>query len=158
MFDPSAMDSIEDGPFHRFSDWPVRDLPVGPGIYTVWKEDLFIYVGIAGRSTPALDHPPFQSLRSRLGSHASGRRSGDQFCIYVCDRLVLPELEGRLREVADGRLSLDALTKSYIHANLGFRFAPVRDYLTALALEAAVKSAGLGKAGRPLLNPGNKPD
>jgi len=32
------------------------------------------------------------TLYTRLRSHASGRRSGDQFCIYVADRFVLPTL------------------------------------------------------------------
>ena len=42
----------------------------------------------------------------RLASHASGRRSGDQFLIYVCDRLVLPRLGNRIGEIAGGALSL----------------------------------------------------
>jgi hypothetical protein len=33
-----------------------------------------------------------QGLYTRLQSHASGRRSGDQFCVYVADGLVLPSL------------------------------------------------------------------
>jgi hypothetical protein len=32
-----------------------------------------------------------RGLRSRLVGHASGRRSGDQFCVYVADLLVLSE-------------------------------------------------------------------
>ena len=31
-------------------------------------------------------------LWTRLGSHASGRRSGDQFNVYICDRFVVPAL------------------------------------------------------------------
>ena len=33
-----------------------------------------------------------KGLYSRLNSHALGWRSGDQFCVYVADRLVLPTL------------------------------------------------------------------
>jgi hypothetical protein len=33
-----------------------------------------------------------QGIYTRLQSHASGRRSGDQFSVYVADRLVLPTL------------------------------------------------------------------
>jgi hypothetical protein len=45
-----------------------------------------VYVGVAGRN------PRGAGLASRLRSHASGRRSGDQFCGYVADQYVLPEL------------------------------------------------------------------
>ena len=32
-------------------------------------------------------------LVTRLHSHASGRLSGDQFCVYVANRLVIPSLK-----------------------------------------------------------------
>lgn len=48
-----------------------------------------------------------------LNSHAMGRRSGDQFCVYVCGRFVVPRLtSAQQAEVGDGRLSLDALTRT----------------------------------------------
>lgn len=31
-------------------------------------------------------------LLTRLASHASGRLSGNQFCVYVANRLVIPSL------------------------------------------------------------------
>jgi hypothetical protein len=83
---------------------------------------------------------------------AGGRRSGDPFCVYVCDRLVLPGLHGRLAGLADGSLSLDRETRAYVRASLGFRFVPVPDGATALALEREVRGGSL-RAGRPLLNP-----
>ena len=101
--DPSALWL---GPMHWFSDWPVGEVPqAGSLVYTIWDRDgLFVYVGISGRSLT-------QSVRAkgplgRLASHASGRRSGDQFLIYVCDRLVLPRLGNRIGEIAGGALSL----------------------------------------------------
>jgi len=39
----------------------------------------------ARRNTP-------QGIYTRLQSHASGRRNGDQFCVYVADRLVLTSM------------------------------------------------------------------
>lgn len=155
--DYAVLEAIRSGPLFRFSDWPPEQLPAGPGIYTVWKDRVLVYVGIAGRSASPPGQPPSESLRSRLGSHASGRRSGDQFCLYVCDRLVLPGLEGRLAEIGDAKLSLDDLTRDFIRGHLSFRFASVSDYPTALRLETSIKRLGLG-AGRPLLNPGRTPD
>ncbi len=63
----------------------------GAGVYTIWHEDgRFIYVGMSGRGITkdtATRNTPF-GIYIRLRSHASGRRSGDQFCVYVAGRLV----------------------------------------------------------------------
>jgi hypothetical protein len=57
------------------------------------------YVGMGGRSLTKAgitkgrrDTAKIGGLRQGLTSHAAGRRSGDQFCLYVADRLVLPTL------------------------------------------------------------------
>jgi hypothetical protein len=61
-----------------------------------------------------------------LNSHASGRRSGDQFCIYVFDRLVLPSLtRQQIQDAASVRLSLDALVRTFIRESLAYR-SPLR--------------------------------
>ena len=58
-------------------------------------------------------------LTTRLASHASGRLSGDQFCVYVANRLVIPGLGAdQLGQFADGRLTLEALTRQYICSRL----------------------------------------
>jgi hypothetical protein len=87
--DLAVIEKLAHGPLYRFGDWPNPGLPkVAIGLYTIWRGDEFIYVGMAGRS--ALSNLSSRQaaggtsgLRSRLRSHASGRRSGDQFCIYV---------------------------------------------------------------------------
>ena len=89
----------------------------------------------------------------RLASHASGRRSEDQFCIYICDRLVLPGPHNRFSEIAAGQLSLDILTREFIRAELGFRFITVADGSIALATERRIQRGALG-CGKPILNPG----
>jgi hypothetical protein len=84
------------GAAYSFADWPNPSVPVfGAGVYTVWHNDgRFIYVGMSGRGITAetIRRNTPQGLYTRLQSHASGRRSGDQFCVYVADRLVLPTL------------------------------------------------------------------
>ena len=91
---------------------------------------------------------------TRLRSHASGRRSGDQFCVYVADRLVLPTLtQADIAAIASGRHQMDAFVRRYIHENLSYRFVMVPDGATAYTVEAAIKS-GKWEHGRPLLNPG----
>jgi hypothetical protein len=97
-----------------------------------------------------------QGLYTRLQSHASGRRSGDQFCVYVADRLVLPTLsQTDIADIASGRHSMDAFVRRYIHENLSYRFVMVRDGAAAYGLEAMIKG-GEWEHGRPLLNPGKR--
>ena len=89
-----ALSRLTNGEIHRFADWPIGPIPKTPGIYTIWLGDDLLYVGIAGRGGSGRNS---MGLWGRLNSHASGRRSGDQFCIYVCDRLVLPLSPGDSR-------------------------------------------------------------
>jgi hypothetical protein len=148
----SLLQALETGEPHRFADWPVAAVPrSGAIVYTVWdREGRLVYVGMAGRGgqRSTASTGPF----GRLASHASGRRSGDRFCVHVCDRLVLPAPRDRLGEVADGSLSLDRETWAYVRANLAFRFVAVADGPAALSLEREVR-AGRLSAGKPLLNP-----
>ena len=54
----------------------------------------------------------------------SGRLSGDQFCVYVANRYVVPELKPReLPLFASGELNLDALAKRYITEHFSYSFA-----------------------------------
>jgi hypothetical protein len=115
-----AIATLRLGDPHRFSDWPNRAVPaVAAGVYSVWDGDELIYVGMAGRSLTADSIVEYRAsplrrtgLFDRLNSHASGRRSGDQFCVYVCDRLVVPTLTPeQLRQIGQGELSLDRLTR-----------------------------------------------
>jgi hypothetical protein len=137
------------GPIYWFSDWPVDGLPdAGSLVYTIWdRSGVFIYAGLAGRSLTQSKGPI-----SRLAQHARGKRSGDQFLIYVCDRLVLPKFGNQLADIADGKLSLDQETRAYVADNLGFRWIAVDSPAAARALETALK-AGAHPPGRPLLNP-----
>src|SRR5690242_12451404 len=113
---PSAGATIDDtdaqlsalaaGSLHPFSAWDRSEVAEAPGVYAVWRGAELIYVGMAGRAAGQKS-----GLRGRLVSHTNGRRSGDQFCVYICDRLVVPHLtKEQLAQVADGSLSLDKLT------------------------------------------------
>ena len=101
-------------------------------------------------------NPAGKGLASRLRSHASGRRSGDQFCVYVADHYVLPELSRKqIEAIRDSLLSMDTLVREKIHADFGFRFVVVDDYRTAIRVENLVKGGRL-QAGRPRLNPSRR--
>lgn len=112
--DAELFDHLAHGPLHWFREWPNAEVPpFGAGVYTVWDDaGTLIYVGMSGR-TITIDTQPRTKpygLYTRLASHAGGRRSGDQFCVYVADRLVLPSLTAeQVRLIGAGALEFDAL-------------------------------------------------
>jgi hypothetical protein len=88
--------NLASGPLYWFHNWPNEAVPqFGAGVYTIWHRDgRFIYVGMSGRNITTDTAPRNRphGLHTRLNSHFSGRRSGDQFCVYVADYLVLGSL------------------------------------------------------------------
>jgi hypothetical protein len=104
---------------------------------------------VAGMKPPKKRH----GLYTRLNSHFLGKRSGDQFCVYVADRFVLPILSKKdITAIATGRHRMDAFVRRYIHENLSYRFVIVPTGATARAVETALKN-GKWKFGPPFLNP-----
>jgi hypothetical protein len=155
------VEELASGPLFSFADWPSDLVPRRvAGVYTIWRGDQFIYVGMSGRGAQREDfvadsERPGQSkgLWTRLNSHASGRRSGDQFNVYICDRFIVPDLtRDQQRQIGQGELLLDQMTRSYIREHLNYRFAIYADGAEALAVEHAVRGGDL-LAGRPYLNP-----
>jgi hypothetical protein len=152
--------ALEAAPPHRFSDWPNPSVPrVAAGVYTIWDHGRFIYVGMSGRALTAEDiaapdePTKAKGLWTRLDSHVSGRRSGDQFCVYVCDRFVVPHLSDQQRaQIGDGVLSLDMLTRQHIRDHFEYRYVTVGNGKGAFALEREVQRGALS-AGKPFLNP-----
>jgi hypothetical protein len=82
---------------HKFSDWPNVEVPaIAVGVYAVWDGDILIYCGMSGREfEKAVQAARVRyGLVTRLESHASGRLSGDQFCVYVAK--VVSRLMGKM--------------------------------------------------------------
>ena len=152
-----ALAALEEGALFPFRDWP-HELPRAAGVYSIWLDGALLYVGMAGRGRNADELATRAALgkvglADRLASHASGRRSGDQFAVYVCDRLVLPTLSReQIEAVAEGAASLDTITRDYIRGHLAFRFVAVPDGPSAHALERRARRGEL-RAGVPRLNP-----
>ena len=91
---------------------------------------------------------------TRLHSHASGRLSGDQFCVYIANRLVIPSLKPeQLAEFGTGAINLDRLTKAYIRERLEYQFVIVGTSGEAYNLEKKCRE-GLVFGVKPMLNPG----
>jgi len=126
----------------RFADWSSVKVPSAVGVYAIWDQDeRLLYVGRAG------------NLRDRLKSHAIGRRSGDQFCVYVFDRLVLPALSAEeIQKAAEDLISLDAKVRDYIRTHCSYSLITTANKDDARSLEQRA-CRGLPSIGKPLLNP-----
>lgn len=112
-----------DQPLRQFSTGNVTDIPSwGSIIYTVFLDQSeYIYVGIGGLAGQTVkDRNP----RSRILQHSQGRRSGDQFCIYIQDFYVIPELIGSKYTPKKGYL--DQLTKDFVQSRLSYRYLVVQ--------------------------------
>ena len=156
----NELDELKSGALYPFSGWPHSAVPMSSaGVYSIWNsEGTLVYVGMSGRgmSNEQLGKSESEGrkrgLYTRLHSHASGARSGDQFCVYIADRLVLPWLsQDQINAISERTISFDHLVRDYIRANLSFRFAVTHDGEAAISLERGARSGALGSL--PFLNP-----
>jgi hypothetical protein len=141
---------------YSFRDWPNPAIPkVAAGVYAIWNDDQLFYCGMSGRGieTAIENRKSRYGLITRLQSHASGRLSGDQFCVYVANRLVLPSLDASsLPLFAAGELKLDHLTKDYIHDHLDYQYVLFDTSKEAYSVEDQARRGEIFGS-KPLLNP-----
>lgn len=130
-----------------FSTENIKNIPeYGSIIYTVFLDKSeFIYVGIGGLSGKTVrDRNP----RSRILQHTQGRRSGDQFCIYIQDFYVIPSLMGKPYQPVKGYL--DRQTKEFIQSRLTYRYAVIQTENTDKEVRSLEREIQSGKYGNPL--------
>lgn len=141
---------------YKFSEWPNPSIPaLAAGVYAIWDSETLIYCGMSGREFEKAQSGQKKKygLITRLASHASGRLSGDQFCVYVANRLIIPMLQPeQLRGFASGEHTLDRLTKAYIHSRFDYQFAIVDSSRQAYELEMKTRDGSIFGM-KPLLNP-----
>jgi hypothetical protein len=124
---PEPVQELAGGGAHPFSQWPNPEVPILGRAFTQSG------TGTAGSSTSACPGGRYSSgtiprntphgIYTRLQSHASGRRSGDQFCVYVPDRFVLPILtRDDIAGIVSGRHQMDAHVRRYIHEQLSLYY------------------------------------
>ena len=144
---------------YRFSEWPNTEIPlITAGLYVMWDDKQLIYCGMSGCEIEKYKYSNSKKkygLINRLNSHASGRLSGDQFCVYVANRIVIPSLEPELVEqFRNGTMNLDRLTKRYVHDRLEYQYALVESSVEAFAAENLCRN-GTVFGVKPYLNPLN---
>lgn len=144
-------------PLYKFSDWPNPAIPaVAAGVYAIWESKTLIYCGMSGREIEKAiaSNKKSYGIVNRLHSHASGRLSGDQFCVYVANRIVIPSLSPeQFPKFKSGELNLDKLTKLYIQKNFKYQYALVETSKEAFQLESKARAGGIFGM-KPYLNPG----
>jgi hypothetical protein len=150
--DEEILSELSSGRLRRFADWPDHELAKGPpGIYTIWVDGAFVYVGIAYKDAKDTTNPQAAGVRGRLGVHARARRSSD-LMVGLGDRFVIPHLSSReLWSLGDGRLDLAERMREWFTAHVGYR-AAISGSDQARALEDLIRSVGLPGIGTPLLN------
>jgi hypothetical protein len=148
------LQKLSHGALRRFRDGIDAAIPnICCGVYSIWRGAEFIYVGHVGRAAEGAADGRRTGLADRLRHHSTGRRSGDQFCVYVGDRLVLPTLSSEdLGRIATGELLLDDFIYVFVQDELSYRYTITPNVVEARAVEAAARSGGLD-AGKPFLNP-----
>jgi len=154
IFKSSKLTSFS--PRKPFSLWPDSNIPkVAAGVYAIWHKSNLVYCGMSGREFEKAIAASRQKygMFTRLASHASGRLSGDQFCVYIANRLVIPSITAeQLPDFASGSIRLDSLTKAYIHQNLEYQYIILESSAEAYDLERRCRN-GEYFGTKPLLNP-----
>jgi hypothetical protein len=153
------VEELTSGNLYPFALWKDAGVPIATaGVYSIWDSaGTLIYVGMSGRGMSNENLMASQikgqkrGLYTRLDSHASGVRSGDQFCVYVADRFVLPALTPEeIVGISKRELIFDHLVKKYIHTHLHFRYTTTHDGKEAEKLEIEARFGALGSL--PFLN------
>ena len=140
----------------KFKNWPNSKLPqVTAGVYVIWYGEQLIYAGMSGREIEKAikDGKKKYGIITRLASHANGRLSGDQFSVYVANRIVIPELKhSQQKKFKDGEVTIDQMTKKFIRTNLEYQYLLVDKSQDAYDLEMHCRR-GAVFGSKPLLNP-----
>ena len=142
----------------KFKNWPQKNFPaIAAGIYLIWEGQTLLYVSTAGKDLDkALRAGKTKfGLITRLNSHASGRATGDQFCSFLSNRIVIPSLKNsQLNKFREGSITLDQMTKKYIRTNVEYQYLIVENFQDALDLEKHCRRGTIFKE-KPQFNPIN---
>ena len=61
------------GPVFRFADWPNDQVPRrAAGVYTIWRQEEFIYAGMSGRGAKAQNSSLARAKKTKLKGSGPG--------------------------------------------------------------------------------------
>lgn len=144
---------------YKFKNWnhdkKNKHIPsVAAGVYGIWDKDKLLYCGMSGRDieNAKLKNKNNYGLITRLKSHSTGKLGGDQFCVYIANKIIVPSLKIEdLYKFETGEFTLDTLTKQYID-ELEYQFIIVDTSQQAYDEEVKARNGTIFSV-KPLLNP-----
>ena len=144
FLDGHDLSNLFEGDPISFKEDPCDNVPErGSIIYSIWnKDNEFIYVGISGLQKSVDERNPL----SRIEAHRSGRRSGNQFCIYVHDFYIIPKIFIEQKYIYE-KGALDSRTGKFIRENFFYRFVSFQQANSdkiVRVLETKVKAGAMG--------------
>ena len=144
-----------EGELYPFEIRPDESIPdIASGLYSIWQGEQFLYIGIAGRDLNKSSTRKVRGLKDRLRAHWKGGLGGDQFAVYVFERLLAPQItREQLNAIGNGELTLNGLNRTYIRTNLSYRFLVTDTYAEAMEIENLIKSGKVESYPKPYLNP-----
>lgn len=115
-------------------DW-LKQIPASSGVYAAWLDDKprCFYVGKAS------------NLSERIGSHFSGQRGSDQFCLYVYDAFIHEERCRSNTPVTTRQVN--GMTAEWIRRRVRFQWVEMDSQ------ECASAEKDFRRKWQPLLNP-----
>lgn len=124
----------------------------GPaGIYTLWAEDTFLYVGVSRVDAKDTNNPQAAGVWGRLNTHVRGPRTG-HLMAYVSNRFVIPDLTREEQEqLRRGETNLTERITVWVKNHISYRVV-ICTGPEALEVETIVRRRGLPRAGKPILN------
>ncbi len=150
-----GLHALEKGPPSRLADLAASECPRTTGVYTLWDEELFLYVGVARINPAETANPQADGVRGRLNTYRRARLTSE-FAIGMLLRFIIPQLSAAERDAlgrgAIGMSEMTARLRTHLDRHVTFR-AWSCDAATALALETHIRRRGLETAPTPVFNP-----
>jgi len=148
-----ALRELETAVPRRLAD--LTGCPRTPGVYTLWNEKLFLYVGIARRDPRETTNRDAAGILGRLTGYGVKNRLDSDFVRKVFLRFIVPSLSlADCAKLGAGTIGLREMSKrvgEYVEEHVTYR-AWACDGKTATKVESHIRRHGLPDAGKPLFN------
>src|SRR5581483_1865395 len=116
-FGSDALAALESGPAVRLGQLAASSCSRSTGVYTLWDEGVFLYVGIARVDPSETTYPQAEGIKGRLNTYRRARLTND-FPVKVFLRFVGPRLtHDELDALGAGQLGMTEmglLTREHI--------------------------------------------
>lgn len=149
-----ALEELEFGQLSKFVNY-LAGCPEKDGVYTLWFEKEFLYVGISRVDPGKTSNSNACGVRGRLGAYLKGSLTTD-FCVSLFLRYIVPELtEEEREELRDGRIDkrkMSERVRKFVQDYITYRVWQADGVNSPDKVESHIRTKGL-TCGKPLFNP-----